>query len=181
MSQSTGDKLIIAAIRVFSEKGFFNTKISDIVQEAGVAQGTFYLYFKSKEEIFYRIVQLIVSRIESVIEKYSQMDEHPVRTIKLFGREIFQILYEYKEIAYIFFFQVICVGKEFQDVYFETSQKIKRFYEDKLSDYGDSSLRAEMLIGFGKRLVEFGILHENRSFSQIVKQFETAVDIITGE
>jgi len=181
MSQSTGDKLIIAAIKVFSEKGFFNTKVSDIVQEAGVAQGTFYLYFKSKEEIFYKIVQLIVSKIEAVIDKYSQIEEHPVKTIKLFGREILQILYEYKEIAYIFFFQVICVGKEFQVLYFNTSQKIKQFYEDKLSGFDNPSLRAEMLMGFGKRLVEFGILHENRSFSQIVKQFEMAVDIITGD
>jgi TetR/AcrR family fatty acid metabolism transcriptional regulator len=43
--------ILRAAIRVFANNGYFNSKVADIAREAGVADGTVYLYFKSKEEI----------------------------------------------------------------------------------------------------------------------------------
>ena len=47
--------IIRAAIRVFANNGYFNSKVADIASEAGVADGTVYLYFKSKEEILHSI------------------------------------------------------------------------------------------------------------------------------
>ncbi|MEP7214540.1 MAG: TetR/AcrR family transcriptional regulator [Acidobacteriota bacterium] len=44
-----------AAIKVFAGKGYFNSKVSDIAGEAGIADGTVYLYFKSKDEILHSI------------------------------------------------------------------------------------------------------------------------------
>src|SRR5690349_24851015 len=44
-----------AAIRVFAHNGYFNSKVADIAREAGVADGTVYRYFKSKEEILHSI------------------------------------------------------------------------------------------------------------------------------
>lgn len=49
-----GDKyrrILDAAIDVIAEKGFHNSRVSDIAERAGVADGTVYLYFKSKEQI----------------------------------------------------------------------------------------------------------------------------------
>src|ERR1700752_1410405 len=53
-----GDKreaILRAAIRLFANSGYFNSKVADIAREAGVADGTVYLYFKSKEEILHSI------------------------------------------------------------------------------------------------------------------------------
>lgn len=47
--------ILRAAIRVFAHHGYFNSKVADIAREAGVADGTVYLYFKSKEEILHSI------------------------------------------------------------------------------------------------------------------------------
>lgn len=52
----TQAKLREAAIRVFARKGFHDTKISDIVAEAGVSQPAFYLYHDSKEALFEMLV-----------------------------------------------------------------------------------------------------------------------------
>src|SRR5438552_17807271 len=49
------ETLLRAAIRVFAHNGYFNSKVADIAREAGVADGTVYLYFKSKEEILHSI------------------------------------------------------------------------------------------------------------------------------
>src|SRR6266545_1097740 len=44
-------QIIAAAIRVFARSGFYNSRVSDIAREAGIASGTIYLYFKTKDEI----------------------------------------------------------------------------------------------------------------------------------
>ena len=49
------EAILRAAIRVFARNGYFNSKVADIASEAGVADGTVYLYFKSKEEILHSI------------------------------------------------------------------------------------------------------------------------------
>src|SRR5712692_6709595 len=43
--------IIDAAIRVFARNGYYNSRVSDIAREAGVASGTIYLYFRTKDEI----------------------------------------------------------------------------------------------------------------------------------
>ncbi len=55
--ERTRRKLLSAAEGEFGEKGFHNASISSITQRAGVAQGTFYLYYRSKEEIFRALVE----------------------------------------------------------------------------------------------------------------------------
>src|SRR5215468_2585652 len=44
-------QIIDAAIRVFARNGYYNSRVSDIAREAGIASGTIYLYFKTKDEI----------------------------------------------------------------------------------------------------------------------------------
>lgn len=54
--RETRDKLLAAAEVEFGERGFHDTAISHITQRAGVAMGTFYVHFESKEEIFRALV-----------------------------------------------------------------------------------------------------------------------------
>ena len=44
-------QIVDAAVRVFARNGYYNSRVSDIAREAGVASGTIYLYFKTKDEI----------------------------------------------------------------------------------------------------------------------------------
>ncbi|EZP77277.1 TetR family transcriptional regulator [Parageobacillus genomosp. 1] len=61
MSRTKGEeskrKLLQAAEELFAKKGFQSTKISEIVANAGLTQAAFYLYFKSKEDIFQQMIQ----------------------------------------------------------------------------------------------------------------------------
>ncbi|MFB6468184.1 TetR/AcrR family transcriptional regulator [Cytobacillus sp. Hz8] len=53
----TREKLLMAAEVVFGQKGYFETSIVNISQEAKVAQGTFYNYFPSKKDIFDELIR----------------------------------------------------------------------------------------------------------------------------
>ena len=55
--QETRARLLAAAEKVFGERSYFQVSIADITREAGVGNGTFYLYFPSKEEAFRELVR----------------------------------------------------------------------------------------------------------------------------
>src|ERR1044072_9305803 len=67
------EAILRAATRVFAGNGYFNSKVADIAREAGVADGTVYLYFKSKEEILRSIFDRSVG--EAVSEGRKQLED----------------------------------------------------------------------------------------------------------
>src|SRR2546423_8728297 len=54
-SSGKREMILRAATRTFARNGYFNSKVADIARAADVADGTVYLYFKSKEEILHSI------------------------------------------------------------------------------------------------------------------------------
>ncbi len=66
-------QIIVAAKRVFSEKGFNKATMEDIAKEAELSPGTLYLYFKNKEELYaslsLRILQYLHIRVSHVINQ----------------------------------------------------------------------------------------------------------------
>lgn len=58
-----------AATKVFAEKGFFQSTVAQIAKEAGVADGTIYLYFKSKDDI---LVQFLDYKIKQVFGRFRE-------------------------------------------------------------------------------------------------------------
>src|SRR5581483_4725090 len=51
------DAILRAAIDVFAERGFFNAQVADVARSAGVAAGTVYLYFRSKDDLLVSIFE----------------------------------------------------------------------------------------------------------------------------
>jgi AcrR family transcriptional regulator len=61
-------ELIAAAERVFAVRGAARTPVSAIVAEAGVAQGTFYLYFETKDDVVVAVAERVVERVIEAAE-----------------------------------------------------------------------------------------------------------------
>jgi TetR/AcrR family fatty acid metabolism transcriptional regulator len=67
--RSSGDKrerILAAAERIFALHGFFGARVSEIAKDAGVADGTIYLYFKSKDDL---LISLFENRMRDVNEQ----------------------------------------------------------------------------------------------------------------
>lgn len=67
--EATRQRLMDAAEEIFGTKGFYQTSVTDITAKAGVAQGTFYLYFPSKNEIF----RALVEHLSHVLRKETEL------------------------------------------------------------------------------------------------------------
>lgn len=73
-------QILAVALDVFSEKGFHDASISDVVRAANVARGTFYQYFDSKQAIFHELLdQLIEHLSESIVGVDMRPGAPPVR------------------------------------------------------------------------------------------------------
>ncbi|MBW2514102.1 MAG: TetR/AcrR family transcriptional regulator [Deltaproteobacteria bacterium] len=73
-------QIIVAAKRVFSEKGFTRATMEDIANEAELSPGTLYLYFKNKDELYaslsLRILHYLLIRLEHInSDKHSEIEE----------------------------------------------------------------------------------------------------------
>jgi len=62
-------RILDAAITVFAEQGFFQSTIAQIAKEAGVADGTIYLYFKNKDDI---LVQFYQYKTRQIFERFRE-------------------------------------------------------------------------------------------------------------
>ncbi|MBR30617.1 MAG: hypothetical protein CMN77_04850 [Spirochaetaceae bacterium] len=61
--------IVKGATRVFSEMGFESCTVRDIVRASGLAAGTFYNYFQSKEEVLESIIQEVSSEVRAVVRR----------------------------------------------------------------------------------------------------------------
>ena len=64
--EATRQRVLEAAEQVFGVKGYHGASVTEITRAAGVAQGTFYLYFRGKKEIFLDLVDTLSSRLVAV-------------------------------------------------------------------------------------------------------------------
>jgi AcrR family transcriptional regulator len=67
------NEILDVAERLFHEKGYQKCTVNDILKEVAIAKGTFYYYFKSKEEVMDAIVSrytdIVISRVEEILKK----------------------------------------------------------------------------------------------------------------
>jgi TetR/AcrR family fatty acid metabolism transcriptional regulator len=82
-----GDKrnrILQAAIEVFSRKGFFNSKVSEIARASGVADGTIYLYFKNKDDLLISLFEEKMVELVVDVKKRIQEGANALEKLKIF-------------------------------------------------------------------------------------------------
>jgi TetR/AcrR family transcriptional regulator, fatty acid metabolism regulator protein len=63
------ERILQSAMRVFASKGFYGAKVSDIAEDAGVADGTIYLYFKSKDDLLISLFEEQMERVNAELAR----------------------------------------------------------------------------------------------------------------
>ncbi|MBT2618872.1 MULTISPECIES: TetR family transcriptional regulator [unclassified Bacillus (in: firmicutes)] len=92
------DKILKASIEVISEKGLDKTSISDIVKKAGIAQGTFYLYFSSKKALIPAIADNLLTITLEGIKENIQGKENFWDVLEVVLDETFNITDAHKDV-----------------------------------------------------------------------------------
>lgn len=96
------EAILRAATGVFARAGYFNSKVADIAREAGVADGTVYLYFKSKEEILHSIFDRSVEEALGAARKRVQRLSDPREKLRQIAHMHLERLGADRDLAVVF-------------------------------------------------------------------------------
>jgi AcrR family transcriptional regulator len=132
--------ILKGALRVFGRKGYHQTHVADIIKAAGIARGTFYLYFEGKSAIF---LELLDQMLEQFRESIVGVDTHegaPPVELQLIGtvRRIMDTVVQNRLLTTIIIREAVGLDQE-------VDRRLKLFYDDLLRYIRDA-------LGEGQRL-----------------------------
>lgn len=96
------DLIIDAAALLFSEFGFHEVNMEMVAKKAGIAKGTIYNYFKSKEELYFAINETRLNRLISELERKFKEQISVIDDLKGFTIHLFMFLLKYRDFFLIF-------------------------------------------------------------------------------
>jgi len=91
------DQIVKAAVRLFSERGFFQTTIDDIAQEAGVSKGLIYLNFEDKHDVLFYSLRFVLEIFERDMSPLLQSDGNPLAILRTALRTYCRLIDAHKQ------------------------------------------------------------------------------------
>lgn len=130
-------QILDAAYDLFIEKGYRKTRIGDINKRAGIGHGTFYLYFKNKDDLLRYMLEEFLKDIENInyfatgeIENV-QLDD--LDNIRLITNKAIELFDKFSKMAEVFT-QAIMESPSFRDFYISFHNGFAKFIELKIEE-----------------------------------------------
>lgn len=144
-SSETKRKILTACVRLFLEQGYKNTSVSQIVDEAGVARGSYLNLFPTKDKILLDLVETMFSGQFSVARSIADQNLPPVFAYAV--ETSLQItLTELNENLREIYIEAYSVPDTAEYIYLHTTAELKQIFGANFPDYSDSDFY-EMEIG----------------------------------
>ena len=117
-------QVLLHAKRIFARKGYHRTNVADIIARAGIARGTFYLYFQNKRDLFEELLQQVVSELQTRILrlKVGPEENNPVDQLRDNLRRVVSFVLHERELTDILLNHSVGFDRELDT-------KIREFYD----------------------------------------------------
>jgi TetR/AcrR family fatty acid metabolism transcriptional regulator len=92
-------RILRAAVKIFSEKGFYNSRVSEIAREANVADGTIYLYFRNKDDLLISLFEEEFGRIVEDMRGKLGKEKDALQKIRRFAITHLSIVSKQQQLA----------------------------------------------------------------------------------
>lgn len=156
------ERIVDNATELFAAKGYHGTTIDEIVQATGIAKGTFYVYFDSKEEILVEVIKRLIentlARIESKLGKGERKDL--VSRIEIKGQEMLDLYLERSELLYMLLGETVGnprLMNQLREVYRQLASRIEEDIREgveagEIFPFGDLEVISYALVGMGQSI-----------------------------
>src|SRR5215218_4972761 len=88
------ERILTSALKVFAQKGFFGAKVSDVAEAAGVADGTIYLYFKSKDDLLISLFERRMQQVNDTLRTAIEAVKSPRDQLRAFITTYLQLVHD---------------------------------------------------------------------------------------
>lgn len=144
-SSETKRKILTACVRLFLEQGYKNTSVSQIIDEAGVARGSYLNLFPTKDKILLDLVETMFSGQFSVARSIADQNLPPVFAYAV-ETSLQLTLTELNENLREIYIEAYSVPGTAEYIYLHTTAELKQIFGANFPDYSDSDFY-EMEIG----------------------------------
>src|SRR5512146_1338801 len=127
--------LVVAARDVFAQKGYHAATVDDITRAAGVAKGTFYLYFQEKREIYYELVRTFLQHVTDIGASVA----HEVHTPEQFfqrcekaAKELLRVFRDHYSLARLAYRESMSLDAELERMLREFYRELARVEADNI-------------------------------------------------
>jgi TetR/AcrR family fatty acid metabolism transcriptional regulator len=186
--ENTSDKyhrILEAAVKVFAKQGFFQATISQIAKEAGVADGTIYLYFKNKDDI---LVNFFSYKTKQVFERFREDVDKADNAIDKLRNLIRRHLEEFqrdRNLAVVYQAETHSISRIAED---QIREMAKMYYDivSEIVELGqdEGCMRRDLYIGLVKRFILGAVdevintwLHSGRKYD-LVSMADPLIELI---
>jgi TetR/AcrR family fatty acid metabolism transcriptional regulator len=88
------ERILAAAERVFARRGFFASRVSEIAKDAGVADGTIYLYFKSKDDLLISLFENRMRQVNDALRAAIAAQPAPIDQLRAFIKAYLRLVHD---------------------------------------------------------------------------------------
>jgi len=162
-TQDTKNIILEHAKTLFSEKGYYDTQISDIINSAKIGRGTVYQYFANKETIFMTLLESFYDEWQKSVEINLSADEMKnITPVSYFGHRIRQTLIflaNDQERTHLILRTGIGLGGDFESFISRFEKKITLMVSNDLKlGIKNGFLKPDLDVEFASNLIAGGIL-----------------------
>ena len=113
-AQLTRQRIMDAALNVFSRKGFHDTRIDDIADEAQSSKGGVYFHFPGKDQLFLALIDEFARLLEERLTRSIAAEPRGIRRVEAALQAGLSVFGEYNQLAKIFLLQAVGLGQTFE-------------------------------------------------------------------
>ena len=95
-------QILDAAAAVFRSRGYHGTSLNDVLDEAGIARGTFYLYFDGKAQLFHELIDGFFEQLRDAVEVVHPDDPAPQARVLANIRRVIGLLFDHRDRTTLF-------------------------------------------------------------------------------
>jgi AcrR family transcriptional regulator len=141
-------RILSAAINIFSQKGYHNTRVDEIVEAAGTSKGGVYFHFTSKQDIFFGLIDEFAALLETRISEAIAERERGIQKVDAALMACMETFRTYRKLAKIFLVQAMGLGIAFEEKQQEIHDRfvkiIKKHLDDAIRDGDIPSINTEI-------------------------------------
>lgn len=136
--KSTRERILDAAMELFSAKGFHDTKLDEIVAQASASKGSIYFHFPNKERLFIALVDQFADLIESRAKEAIAGEADSIRRVQAALEAVLATFSKYRRPAKLLLVQAVGLGTVFERKRIEVNDRfvllIKTYLDDAVAD-----------------------------------------------
>lgn len=129
---ATRQRILDAAMRIFSNKGYHDTRVDEIAQASETSKGAIYFHFPSKERIFLALIDQFADLLESQLEKALAETPGGIERVDAALRVCLETFGQYRQLAKIVLVQAVGLGQIFEQKRIEVHQRFVQVIKREL-------------------------------------------------